>query len=278
MQLKSPFRYPGGKDKVALAILSCFREIEYENLIEPFCGGASVSIQSGASRLIMNDMDPGIADFWKRVRGPEDDYQELVDGIWHYDQFDGQEAVKEYRRLKSAPRTGISSFVINRWSCSGLGNGPLRNLKSRYNVPELIRRIEWFRLAYSGRCQVFNTDFSDVIIPDNSVLYLDPPYIVWGRKGGLYAQGMSFADHVRLANWVLRQTCPFALSLDASRYSDGQNAEIEEIIALYRQSGVTVCSLPVTYTVATSYDYVRTMETLIIGNDAVPPLCNRAAA
>ncbi|MEK6708694.1 MAG: DNA adenine methylase [Pseudomonadota bacterium] len=70
---RSILRYPGSKARFADFIASCVRLNGIRNslFVEPFCGGASVSIallEDGVvDRVALNDADPLIAALWDTV-------------------------------------------------------------------------------------------------------------------------------------------------------------------------------------------------------------------
>jgi D12 class N6 adenine-specific DNA methyltransferase len=71
---RSPLRYPGSKARFARFIAQALRLNGLRNqvLVEPFCGGASMSIallEAGVvSEIALNDADPAIAAFWGNIR------------------------------------------------------------------------------------------------------------------------------------------------------------------------------------------------------------------
>ncbi len=70
---RSPLRYPGSKARFAKFIAQSLQlnGLKDVSFIEPFCGGASVSIalmECGlAGEIALNDADPAVAAFWETV-------------------------------------------------------------------------------------------------------------------------------------------------------------------------------------------------------------------
>jgi DNA adenine methylase len=86
------------------------------------------------------------------------------------------------------------------------------------------------RQTYNGRVKIFNLDFEEVPVPENSVIYADPPYV---EEGDNYRAGKNF-DHARLAKWLKAQKVPWVLSYDNHElirelYTDCQIVEWEAL-------------------------------------------------
>lgn len=73
----SPLRYPGSKRKMVPAIRQLIdaNEPPPKLLVEPFCGGASVSLgllaQDAVERVMLADFDPLVAAFWHKATNGE---------------------------------------------------------------------------------------------------------------------------------------------------------------------------------------------------------------
>lgn len=55
-------------------------------------------------------------------------------------------------------------------------------------------------------------DYQDVEIEDNSVIYLDPPYLSGDKMTNEYVNGGDNFDHERFYDWCLKQTQPLYIS------------------------------------------------------------------
>ena len=105
----SPLRYPGGKRKLAplIADLITRAKLKIDVLVEPFAGGAAVSIsllEGGyVQSIALADEDPLVANFWKVVFS-RNAYQ-LADMI-----YDVDVTLDEWRRQKAVtPRTELKA-------------------------------------------------------------------------------------------------------------------------------------------------------------------------
>ncbi len=135
-------------------------------------------------------------------------------------------------------RLGFSAFYLNRTNRSGIlkGAGVIGDLEQagnykidcRFNREDLARRIARVR-KYRERIHLTNLDAMDFfslldrILPENSFLFVDPPYY---RKGaGLYTSFYEPEDHANLASEIIRTDRPWIVTYD----------DVPEIRRLYRQ-------------------------------------------
>ena len=119
----SPLRYPGGKRKLVplIADLIDRADLEVEMFVEPFAGGAAVSIallESGhVQSIALADIDPLVASFWQTVFSS--DAKRLADMV-----SNSKVNLREWRRQKSlSPRSTLTAafkcLFLNRTSFSG---------------------------------------------------------------------------------------------------------------------------------------------------------------
>ena len=244
----SPLRYPGGKRKL-VAHLADFLDRQglthVDRIIEPFAGGASVSIallEAGiAEQAVLNDIDPLIAAFWKIVFSPK--AAELVDRI-----LNAEVTLRTWEELRSSDPTcelerAFKCLFLNRTSFSGSlqsAAGPIGGkaqtgaylIDCRWNSERLASRIT--ELSELGpRVKVRCADFRRFIgsykasctrRPTTETLwYLDPPFFHKADK--LYRYCFDEADHRTLRKTVLSLNGTWMLSYDncaesRSMYSD----------------------------------------------------------
>jgi len=229
-QFKTPLRYPGGKQRLSPFI----KEILLENNIdghycEPYAGGAGVAIELLLTKKIknihLNDSDRGIYSFWYSVINYTEQFCKLI--------ATASMTVEEWRRRKQIVKDGdlnnilelgFSVFYLNRCNRSGILSAGLiggieqkgnYKMDARFSRNDLIRRIETIAL-FKNNISVSNFDAEYYIknyipnLPENSLIYLDPPYYEKGSK--LYLNAYKKGDHEQLSfviqneinqNWVL---------------------------------------------------------------------------
>ncbi|WP_080708464.1 DNA adenine methylase [Aeromonas hydrophila] len=214
----SPFRYPGGKDKLTtfLAIFLMHNKLHGGRFIEPFCGGAGASLSlllgGYVNEIHINDKNYALYCFWEQLtKNPEG----LLDLIfctkpniddWHKQReiyADSINRVKGFSKLEY----GFSVFYLNRTNRSGiLGAGPIGGLEQegkykidcRYTTDTLIKKLERIIkykesiFVYNDDCLSFLDRFSDKKHYDTDFIYLDPPYVKEGRN--IYSKNFCFND------------------------------------------------------------------------------------
>lgn len=219
-QFKTPLRYPGGKQRLSPFI----QEILLENNIdghycEPYAGGAGVAIEllltKKVNHIHLNDCDFGIYAFWHSVLNNTEELCKLISSAsmtveeWRL----RKQIVKECDKTKIL-ELGFSVFYLNRCNRSGVlsagvigGLDQTGNYKmdARFSRNDLIRRIETIAL-FKDKITITNFDAEFYIesyipnLPENSLVYLDPPYYVKGSQ--LYLNSYEKSDHARLAETI----------------------------------------------------------------------------
>lgn len=244
----SPLRYPGGKRKL-VAHLADFLDRQglthVDRVIEPFAGGASVSIallEAGvAEHAVLNDIDPMIAAFWKTVFSPN--ARALVDRILQAEvNLSTWEALRRSEPTCELERA-FKCLFLNRTSFSGSlqsSAGPIGGkaqsgaylIDCRWNAERLANRISELS-ALAPRVRVRCSHFRRFIgsykasctrKPQmNTLWYLDPPFFHKADK--LYRYWFDDTDHRTLRKTVLSLSGTWMLSYDncpesRSMYSD----------------------------------------------------------
>jgi DNA adenine methylase len=222
--LKSPLAWPGGKGRVADALLP---QLESQNpyastFIEPFAGGAAIAIQVAykmprIQRIVINDADPAVAAFWQCVVD-QSLRKDLVSIIQNTNLTQSLINICKVNINSSSLMTrAYALFIRNRTSFSGnITGGTKSNIHSRFNIPDLVSRIEGVgKLLESKNTVVTSTDFEQVMAQFDTldaISYLDPPYYEKGKL--FYRNAFKHDDHVRLANTLQNVKGAWILSYD----------------------------------------------------------------
>lgn len=229
----SPLRYPGGKARLApyLARVLASQPTVIETYCEPYAGGAGAGLQllsdGHVSKLIINDLNPGIAAFWRSVFHNTDALIEMVTACavdiasWH-----------EQRAIYLAPERhgdlalGFATFFLNRTNRSGILNArPIGGLEqtgnwlidARFNRDDLTKRLAYLG-SLASHVDVREQRAIELIRTLNRrakpvLLYVDPPYVVPGEE--LYMTEHSWSEHRRLENTLTTSPHPWILTYDA---------------------------------------------------------------
>ena len=193
------FRYPGGKSWLLPEIRQWFIRHPSRELLEPFAGGASVSLaavmEGLVERVTLVELDSNVSAVWRVILGPAS--SALCDRIASFD------ITREHvaATLAHPPTTDLErAFQIllrNRTSHGGNlapGAGIMRSgergggIGSRWYTATLCNRVQAIA-EHRDRIDFIEGDGFDAINaardrPDVA-LFIDPPYMTAGRR--LYA-------------------------------------------------------------------------------------------
>jgi len=260
---RSPFRYPGGKTWLVPYIRDWlrYRPKQPGRLIEPFAGGAIVSLTAAFENLvrhvIFGELDQGVASVWRVVLNGQAEW--LATMIQSFDL--NEPAVREI--LKCEPRQlrdrAFQTILRNRVQRGGIlaqGAGLVktgengRGLNSRWYPETLARRIREIH-ALKDRLSFVEGDGFDLISEHGAdagtVFYIDPPYTLAGKR--LYSEWQ--IDHERLFREMEKCEGDFLMSYDNTI----------EVVALARKFGFE------TRPIAMKNTHHAKMTELLIGRD-----------
>jgi DNA adenine methylase len=226
----SPLRYPGGKAAIAPLLAKIIALNGLTNVVyaEPYAGGAgaalSLLMSEQVTRIVINDLDPRIASFWKSILRFPDKFLALVkETPITIAEWRRQHSIYKNCHRHSCLKVGFATFFLNRCNRSGIlvMGGPIGGydqrgqwkLDARFNRDNLCERLRRIA-AYRDRIKVTGLDALDflrtTIEPiserETVVAYLDPPYYVKGSN--LYHNSYTQEAHAKLARY-LQKTCPF---------------------------------------------------------------------
>ncbi|KAF4559231.1 MULTISPECIES: DNA adenine methylase [Pseudomonas] len=218
-KLYSPLRYPGGKARFAPFIAEVMRAngLDGGHYLEPFAGGAGVALEllfdGHASHVHINDLDPAVHAFWSAVTSDSEGLLRLL--------RDTPITMDEWHRLRqvmldqdpslSITERGFATLFVNRTNRSGILKGGViggkaqtgtYKLDARFNKDMIAARLD--RIAqHAHNITVHQEDAYSLLsraselLPDRSLIYLDPPYYVKGRD--LYRNFYKHDDHLQIA-------------------------------------------------------------------------------
>nr|EJC0718145.1 DNA adenine methylase [Acinetobacter baumannii] len=192
-----------------------FNGLKGGHYLEPYAGGAGVALDllySGfVSDIHINDIDIAVYSFWKSITEHTDDFLKLLhDSPITIDEWHKQKYILNDWSCTDHLLKGFAAFFLNRTNRSGILKGGViggkkqdgnYTLDARFNKANLSKRIEKVG-ANASRIHVYNEDALmliqkvDEFLPDNSLVYLDPPYYVKGQ--GLYRNFYVHEDHVKI--------------------------------------------------------------------------------
>lgn len=255
----TPLRYPGGKSKLCGFIRDLIRENDFSGgvYVEPYAGGAGVALEllltDTVSKIHINDLNVGVFNFWMNVLSHTEQFIERIYSCdlnmdeWHF-----QRKVFNNPGQHSGFDVGFAFFYLNRTNRSGIINGGViggydqtgnYKIDARFNKDALVERV----IRISRRADdifLYNMDAElflqtiDAMSLSNSLIYIDPPYYVNGRR--LYDNFYEHDDHCRISKLVASLKTPWVLSYDDTEqirrfYSNSRVAEIDLIYSAQRK-------------------------------------------
>lgn len=244
----SPLRYPGGKSRMIDFLEPIIKK---DIIVEPFAGGASVSLAfllSGkVKQIILNDIDFGWYSLFFRILN---DTEGLCKEISNYRPSKADYKVKQQYIFSGygdldIKKSSMAFLIVNRCAFSGI---PYANCKSniteRWNPVTLCKRIRDIA-KFKNKIVIYNKSAEEIIEEyywnDNVLLFIDPPYI--GKGDMLYVNKYDCKKHIQLAYLLedLYKSCPCAdivITYDDVEMLDGLyiDADIEKIGTRYSLS------------------------------------------
>ena len=203
-------RYQGGKSRIAQQIAEIIqreRERDYLTFVSLFCGSCSIESKvKGFDKVICNDKHYYLIELYKA----------LQDGYIPPDYIDSI----EYNRVKDnisnekseyVGFVGFGSSFGGKWF-GGYGRSKKQNGEIRWHSQEtkkaLLRDIKELQ-SVQFTCQ----DYRDVIIPNNSIVYADPPYNNTSGYGKDKFNSDEFWEYMRVISknnkvFISEQTAP----------------------------------------------------------------------
>lgn len=225
--VKSPLRYPGGKNRAVKLISKLIPE--FKEFREPFVGGGSVFVylkQKFPSKTFwINDIYENLYHFWNECKENPD---KLIQSILEFRSLysDGKELhrfllenIDSFDNIKKA----AAFFIFNRITFSGTTeSGGFSNaaFHKRFTDSSIERVKSLSKILMNT--QISNLDYEEVVMAegDDVFLFLDPPYYsatksaLYGKNGNLHKT----FDHERFANIMKQTKHKWLITYDDSEY------------------------------------------------------------
>ena len=228
---RSPLRYPGGKTWLIPHIRFWLGRIEPRprELIEPFAGGAIVSLtavmENLVQRAVMAEIDQDVAAFWDAALHHNSELRR-----WVREFKPTRDSVGQLSSLEadSMAPWGFRTLVLNRTRRGGIladgaslarsgENG--KGLLSRWYPDTIVRRLQ--DISYhSDRIEFLHSDGLDVLESrlcsggSGTVVFADPPYTAGGKQAGKRLYNSHMIDHQRLFSILANSRADFLMTYD----------------------------------------------------------------
>ena len=229
---RSPLRYPGGKTWLIPHIRHWLSSLgpPVETILEPFAGGAIVSLTAVMERLakqcLLCEIDSDVAAFWRATlcHGPA-----LRRKIETFEPT--SEAVLALAAALPANdlERGFRTLVLNRTRRGGIlapgaslqvkgENG--KGVASRWYPKTLTKRIQAIelcseRIAFSEADGVARLE-SWLAAERDGAVFVDPPYTAGGKRAGSRLYAHNSLDHARVFELLAESSAPFLMTYDCA--------------------------------------------------------------
>ncbi len=217
VQVPHPFPYQGSKRNIAHRILPHLPG-DVEQLIEPFCGSAAISIAAAAhglaDKFILNDINSALMALWSDILERPAQLTNEYERLWREQQSDRKEYFSRVRAEFNRTHEPhhllyLLARIVKgsvRYSSDGQFNQAPDNRRAGMKPENMRRQIFGVSVLLAGRTRLSASDFRVPIMDatPKDVVYLDPPYqgISFARDHRYY-QGLSYnelADVLALMN------------------------------------------------------------------------------
>ena len=235
MMLEPIVKWSGSKRSQAEAIVARMPR-EIDSYYEPFCGGCSVlnrllqTISINVKRYVASDLNADLIALWNEIKNnPE----ELIKGyaeLWAvFNRHSGEEDFERKKEVFYTVRDRYNSehrptdfLFIMRTTTNGM---PRYNSEGKFNNschfsrpgihPRELAKIcmGWSVILRDKDVQFVHRSYEDVVSDDNSLIYLDPPYMSVERHK-MYFGGI---DKEKFFSWLGNLKGKWILSFDGKR-------------------------------------------------------------
>ena len=264
---RSPFRYPGGKTWLIPVVRQWLksRHAKPAELIEPFAGGAIVSLTAAfeelADHVTMVERDDQVSAVWETIFNGG--CLRLANQIVGFDVTLKNVQAKLAKHAVSQEELAFQTILRNRINHGGIlapGSGVLKHgengkgIKSRWYPETLYKRLvnilqvqERIRFIHGDGMEVLrlNADRDDV------VFFIDPPYTAAGKKAGRRLYAHSELDHEALFETASTLRGDFLMTYDNT----------EGVESLARKHNFDTCAIAMKNT------HHAKMTELLVGRD-----------
>jgi DNA adenine methylase len=256
-ELRPPLKWAGGKRWLVPTLEPIWKEHGARRLVEPFCGGLSVTLGLSPLRALLNDINPHLMSFYRWLkRGLTIEIPLKNDEALYY---------RHRKRFNKLLATGHGDsaeaaalfYYLNRTGYNGLCRF---NKSGEFNVPfgqyktiNYLRDFSEYRQAFA-EWEFTNVDIEALSVEPKDFLYADPPYDVEFTQ---YSKGgFDWEDQVRTAEWLARHPGPVVLS----------NQATARIVELYGRLGFELRYLEAPRMISCTGDRTPAREVLAMKN------------
>lgn len=256
-ELLPPLKWAGGKRWLIPNLTDLWRRHAQRRLVEPFVGGAAVVLNLRPKAALLNDTNSHLINFYSHLQeglviSLEMSYDEVL-FYKHRTRFNYLVSTGQ----SSCPEAASLFYYLNRTCYNGLCRF---NNKGKFNVPFGQHKSICYSTDFNSYANVMRRweficgDFSALHLLPTDFIYADPPYDV--EFTSYSPGGFSWADQVRLAEWLAAHPGPVIAS----------NQATAKILELYGLLGFDIELLAAPRMIACNGDRTRAREMLALKN------------
>jgi len=233
--VKPLFKWTGGKGRLLqkYADLNFFpKSSEFDTFVDLFAGGGAVSCWVAErypdKKLIINDLNTELVTMYLHIRnewetflgyyrkyvaeflkGTPAERKELYDSYkpvycFEYEKYDPIEISALLLVMLKTNFNGIWKNYIKWNERYSTPAGTMTYKEKLFDEGNLLQFRDILR-----RAEVLNLSYDEIVIPDNSWVFADPPY---RDSEKMYSDQFDDQDQVNLSEFILRQNCLYAES------------------------------------------------------------------
>lgn len=213
--IKSPLNYTGGKFKLLNQIVPYFPK-KIDTFVDLFSGGCNVAINSHADKIVANDINKEVIELYEyfknnsieKIRSEIDKLIQKYDlsesSKYGYEKYDTDSKKglasynkEKYLKLREDYNKNPNPIMFYTLIIFAFNNQIRFNKSGKFNLPvnkrdftsNMQKNLELFvnRLKNLD-IEFISSDFREVSIPNNSFVYVDPPYLAttasYNENGG----------------------------------------------------------------------------------------------
>ena len=199
-------------------------------LVEPFCGGLSMSLGLLPERACLNDVDDLLINMYRYIQ----EESLLVENLPNHDKNSFLNAREEFNdRIRNECRAGRRMaelyFYLNVTCHHGLYRVNSKGeFNTAYGYRSSLKKPNFRMYQYIFKTWEFMVnDFENIDIREDDFIYADPPYDV---EPLFYNNNFDWDNQVRLAEFLGKQSVPTIIS----------NEPTDRIISLYKDCGMSI--------------------------------------
>ena len=213
--IKSPLNYTGGKFKLLSQIVPFFPD-NIETFVDLFAGGCNVAINCNASKIIANDINNQTIELYKYMQNKTtfeiineidsliQKYNLSQSSLYGYNKYNTDSSIglasynkKAYLKLRQDYNNNPTPIKFYTLIIFAFNNQIRFNKEGKFNLPvnkrdftaNMRRNLELFINRIKNiDIEFISKDFRAVTIPNNSFVYIDPPYLAttasYNENGG----------------------------------------------------------------------------------------------